>query len=348
MDKKICFVITQLYNGGAERVVSVLANEFIKKHIQVDIIRFSENSKEYEVNDRVQKILISASNRFALACKTIKKICHSNYDVIIAFDIFPNIICSFFALFSKRKVIISERNAPKQVKINPVLKILRFIFYRYADVIVFQTLDAKRYYRYSKRIQKHSVIIKNPVKENLPVRSSVCKKEIVASGRLTAQKNYSLLITAAVKFHQIHNEYIFRIFGKGELKDYLQKNINENNADDYIKLEGYFFNIHEILKDSDIFVLSSDYEGMPNSLIEAMCMGFPVVSSDCPSGGPKEIIDNGKNGLLFETGNAEDLVDKLIFLVEHPLEKEKIAINALKIKDAFLAETIAQQWIDLL
>lgn len=343
---KICFIVGKLYNGGAERVVSILANVFVEKGYETTIVCFEKNDKEYYVDDKVKRHVISSQKgNIGILIKAFNYIRKSNFDVVIGFDILPNLICSFAALFTKKKYIISERNAPKQVEINPLLKVLRYIAYGFVDAIVFQTEEAMCCYR--KGIAKKGIVIKNPVSSRLPRRSNMHNKEIVAMGRLTAQKNYKLLIRAAKQIHKEFPDYVFKIYGQGELEKELQNFIKKYDAEKYIVLEGYYDNVCQQIIDSDIFVLTSLYEGMPNSLIEAMCMGFPVVSSDCPSGGPKELIIRGENGLLFRNDDEEDFIQQLRILLTNENEKEEMGKNALKLYNELNQDVIVNKWINL-
>lgn len=339
---KLCFVINQLSNGGAERVVSVLADQFSKRGYEVEIVIFKASEEDYPLEKNVTKTLITKSNYLALAQKVIRYLKKNSADVVIGFDILPNLLCSLTALLSPKMVIISERNAPKQVRLHPILKLARRVLYPFADKIVFQTNEAMDEYR--KRIRRKGTVIKNPVKEGLPIRTGVQNKEIIALGRLTYQKNYPLLLNAAKKIHELYPMYSFLIYGQGELQEQLAGQIRELGEEEYVFLKGYYSDVYQHIVDSDIYVLTSHYEGMPNSLIEAMCMGFPVVASDCPSGGPREIIAPYQNGLLFENHNEQDLIEKLSYLIEHQQEKEEMGIRATGLRELHSVQKIVKEW----
>ena len=344
--KKICFIVNKLYNGGAERVVSILANSLSNNNFEVTVLCFEKNVNDYYMNPNVKRQYIYANKSIVkVFFDTIVYLYKEDFDVLIGFDILPNLICSFFSLISKKKVIISERNAPKQVKINPILKFMRYFLYGFVDVVVFQTEEAKNYYR--RKIKSKGIVIKNPVTPGLPKRRGN-NKEIIALGRLTTQKNYELFINAALKLHNEFPNYKFKIYGQGELKNNLQDKIDQANAGEYIILEGYYVDVCDKIVDSDIYVMTSLYEGMPNSLIEAMCMGFPVVSSDCPSGGPRELINHGRNGLLFKNNNENDLIIQLRRMINNKDEKEMMGRNAMKLNSELKQEVITKKWIDLI
>lgn len=110
---------------------------------------------------------------------------------------------------------------------------------------------------------------------------------IVAAGRLAPQKNFSLLIKAFARFNKHHPEYTLRIYGEGELREELTNLTNSLQIAEKVELPGRSVSLLQEMNSAAMFVLTSDYEGMPNVLLEAMCMGMPVISTDCPSGGRK-------------------------------------------------------------
>lgn len=343
----ICFVVNKLYDGGTERVVTSLANAMAQNGKNVSILRFECKQDEYDCAPQIQKELIDLNEcRIVFATKVLRFLYKSNYDIIIAFDILPNILCSILKIFSSKVVIISERNAPREVQIHFLNRILRFFTYPLADKIVFQTEEALNFYR--KRIQKKGVIICNPVKEDLPFRYKTTEKTIFAMGRLVDQKNYPLLIEAASIIHKKHPEYTFVIFGQGRKKHDLEELIKQIGAESYIYLKGYRNDIYNHIVHFDIYLLTSLYEGMPNSLIEAMSMGFPVIASDCPSGGPRCLIDSFKNGILFINNDINSLVEAIQYMIEHDDEKERMGKSAKQIRDKLCISNIANQWLQLM
>lgn len=133
------------------------------------------------------------------------------------------------------------------------------------------------------------------------------KKIFAAVGRLEPQKNFPMLIRAFSEFHKEEKDYQLIIYGEGKERTNLEKFIKQLNLEDAVFLPGRNKDVLNAINDSAAFILSSDYEGMPNALIEAICMGMPVISTDCPSGGPRELIHNGENGLLIDVNSVEDM-----------------------------------------
>lgn len=187
-------------------------------------------------------------------------------------------------------LIYSERNDPNRVNQRKVDKIYRKIVEHRADEFVFQTTGAQKCY--PKKVQKRSVVILNPLDvTGFPTHDfTVEKKEIVTVGRLEPQKNQKLLINAFSELAKDFPDYTLIIYGEGSLRNELENYIISKGLQSKVVLPGVKNNIQEYIKDASLFVLSSDYEGIPNALIEAMAIGLPCVSTDCSPGGARELI----------------------------------------------------------
>ena len=162
------------------------------------------------------------------------------------------------------------------------------------------------------------------------------------------QKNYPLLLSAFSKISKKHPDYKLRIFGQGIVLPELQKLVLDLGIVNNVTFEGFCANVHESIKNSDIFVLSSDFEGMPNALLEAMAMGFPVISTDCPAGGPAELIKNEENGILVPVGDEEKLVKALEKMIDNVTLKEKVSNAAKEISVTHSVENIVKIWKSVL
>ncbi len=342
---RIAFVCEELYGGGAERFTVTIANYFsLKKEDTIFVITGEKKEGEYELSENViRKCLLQKGQYLFLDAYQIHVMAKkSEFDVLIGIGVYANLCVSIANIFMKTKVIISERNAPKQDYLSWKTKILRKLLYWNADGYVFQSNGAKDFY--SAKIQKKSIVIHNPVRKNLPIKSGVCNHEIVAIGRLKPQKNYPLLIRAFKEVHDKHPDYVLRIFGQGLEEEKLRSLVKELSIKDAVVFEGFCLNVHEKIVDSDIFVMSSDFEGMPNSLMEAMAMGFPVVCTDCPAGGPSELIENGKNGLLVPVGNERALAERINYLIENEKEKYVLAREAQLLQENHGEKKIFELW----
>lgn len=346
--KKIALCIYKLCGGGAERFCVNLANSLSQNNrYQVYLLTGAKEDLEYNISNQVNRIEIFFSYNFFRNSILLRKFLLKNQiDALIAVDIYANLCASIINVLLKTKVIISERNAPKQVKISKKSKILRKLLYWRADYCVFQTEGAQKCY--SKYIQKKSIVIPNPVKDNLPYRSLIPNKEIIAIGRLMHQKNYYILINAFNKLSTADDNYHLRIFGEGKEEEQLKKLVIDLNLEKRIHFEGFQLNVHELIKKSDIYVLTSDYEGLPNALMEAMAMGFPVIATDCPPGGPRSLIQDMTNGILIPMRNTDALENALLRLIKDVEFKETLAGRAVEVRNTYSIDNITNIWINFL
>ena len=345
--KKICFMINTLTGGGAERVTALITSHLSQLgDAEIHLVTLAKKEKEYELFPNVirHNMDLRFDSTFGMIksfFKTRRYMIGLKCDCYVGIDIFPNILVASIGAFSRRKTIISERNAPKQAQIRGIMKLLRKVFYPFADRVVFQTVGAQN--DYPKHIAKKGVVIPNPVKQGLP-RCTAQNHVICAAGRLSSEKNYYLLINSFKTIADLHPEYSLSIFGQGvmekELKDYVQS----IGLADRIVFEGYCADVHSRMKEHEIFVLSSDAEGMPNALLEAMAMGFAVISTDCPPGGPRAMIDNGKNGLLVPVGDEQAMSAAMLKYIEDADFRRSAGELALQVNDKYAIEKITSTW----
>jgi len=162
------------------------------------------------------------------------------------------------------------------------------------------------------------------------------------------QKNYPLLLEAFAEVHKHYPEYILRIFGQGKEQTALEALCEKLNVQNSVVFEGFCLDVHEQIKDASFFVMSSDFEGMPNSLMEAMAMGFPVVCTDCPAGGPRELIEHMKNGVLVPVGDVKKLCQILFMLIENNDLCNTIANEAKNIRETHSIALILRKWIKII
>lgn len=345
---KIAIVNPSLRYGGAEHFTVTLANSFSQKENNtIFLITNQPKENEYRLSKKVfRSALLSEKTSLVSMIKDVKSISafvkKNDVDLLVGIGIYPNICVCIAKLLVRAKVVISERNSPQHDLISLKSRLLRFLFWRFADGYVFQTEEAQRFY--SSRIQSRSCVIHNPVTEGLPQREKKTKQQIVAVGRLEPQKDYTTMIQAFELVHEKYPAYILRIFGQGSEEYTLRELVKKLKIDQYVRFEGFHLDVHQQIENSDIYVLSSLFEGMPNSLMEAMAMGFPVVSTDCPSGGPRELIQSGSNGFLVPVGNPKALAEKICFFIENPQEKEKISQKASLLRETHSVENITRQW----
>lgn len=348
---KIMFVLGSMGKGGAERVIANLSNNFIQKY-QVTIVTTRSCESMYKLDDRINVLLLDqGKKKKSLIFRTLKRIFRlrkiiktENPDIIVSLLPEPTFRAMIAKAFLHKKTIISVRNDPNREYNSLIKKILVKVLYTRADGFIFQTDDAKKWF--SKKIQNKSTIIPNPINEDFICTPYNGKREktIVNVGRLSDQKNQQLLIEAFAEVHKKHSDYILKIYGDGVLKPELEDLISKLNISEGVKLMGETNNVKGEIQKAGIFVLSSNYEGMPNALIEAMALGIPCISTDCPCGGPKFLFDNEKRGLLFPVGDKESLIKSIELLINNSDKAKELSIEGRKIVDVLNPTTISNKW----
>ena len=346
---KIFFYINNIGYGGAERVMVNLSSVFAEKNHDVSLITSFRLEKEYDLNSKIKRYSLEneekASNFFKRNLSRIKKLkelCKKEQpDVLVSFMGENNFRAILATRGLKTKTIVSVRNDPNKEYPTKLFKILAKTLYKKADGIVFQTDDAKAWF--PKKIQNKSNVIMNQVSEKF---FSIVKENedyYVATGRLNQQKNYPLMIRSFARFVKDYPDEKLFIFGDGALREELNELIKSLSVEENIILKGPSNDIPNVLKKAKGFLLSSDYEGIPNGLLEAMAVGLACVSTDCPCGGPKMVINDKENGLLIPVGDEDELYEALSNLENLDLRK-KISTNAKKSAENFKPEVIYNNW----
>lgn len=349
---KITFVYGSLSVGGAERVIAYLANRFAELGNDVSVLIFTRSKPVYEVNSEVNVITpdsefevngrISRIKNLFLRMNYIRKNVKKS-DCVFAFD-------PYLALFTKlscmrTRVIGAERMNPKyRMTRNEKLAIKKS---HWLNGYVFQTDGAKLCYPVKTQIK--SVVIPNGVFATMPEQMpKYCEREkvICASGRLQTEKRYDLLIDAFSMIAEKYTEYRLRIYGVGTLEKELKKRAEQSGFSKRIDFMGWTNAIGNELRKNRVFVLTSDNEGMPNGLLEAMACGCACISTDCDFG-PREIISQGIDGMLVPTGNAKAIADAMEIIIEDENRATKMAEAASeKIASEFKPERIANMFLD--
>ena len=318
-----CLSVSKAGNvyGGAEKSVINLANWLAEnRENEVYLVSVEGDAQAYPVSEKVHFIGNKIENAGKLTTHlrilrfTKRTIYQINPDIIISYWIQPVFYAVLSGCAKNIPMIYSERNDPS-LEYGKLAKLMRYVSLKAVSKIVFQTGDAKAYF--SKKIQQKGVVIHNPVYlkfEDYPIGKQ--DNRIVAVGRLSKQKNYELLIRAFVRISRNYPELTLEIYGEGPLKETLLAQIAESGCDRII-LAGAHPDVLDRIYGARMFVMTSHYEGMPNALMEAMCLGIPVVCSNCPCGGPRELIQTGENGYLFATNDEGDLIAKMRLVLDN-------------------------------
>ncbi len=349
---KMLFSIDSMYKGGAERVMANLCNYFSSDN-EVTLVYMNDHGINYPLNQNISTFCLDSyikNNQTFLKKNFIRlrffrKLVHQKKpNVIISFLPRASFMTLFCNLFNRRKIIISVRNDPKKEFNSRIKRLCMQILYRRANGFVFQTREAQTFFPHS--MIKKSTIIFNPVADSFfeEVYSGIREKKIVTVGRLELQKNQRLLIEAFSTFHQGANEYQLLIYGEGVERQNLEEYIASLGMSKYIHLMGNVENVKDSIKKASVFVLSSDFEGMPNALMEALALGIPCVSTDCPCGGPASLITTGENGILVPIQDVHAMTEALKKITNDDKMAKKFTANCMLRREAFRMEKVLGAW----
>ena len=348
---KITLFIGSLSGGGAERVACNLANHLSGFGHQVEILTMAEDIPAEPLNDTIRHTpLLKKNERKNALLNNYKRFIRlRNYMKTGTADAYIVMLPITIALMlglshvTDAPIIVSERADPRRYS-SGMQKLLQKLSRR-ASGFVFQTAEARQWYvPYIDGVK--NVIIPNAINPAFlrPEYSGVREKRIAAAGRLTEQKNFPLLIRAFAGIAADFPEHKLVIYGQGGLKEELAALAESLGISDRVEFPGYVKNMQEELEKAAMFVLSSDYEGMPNALMEAMALGLPCVSTDCGGGGARFLIEDGVNGLLVPVQDAPAMAEAMKAILSDPQKAAELGKNARKLQETLAPEKIYGQW----
>ncbi|WP_033915696.1 glycosyltransferase [Campylobacter sputorum] len=339
---KILFVIAALRNGGAERVLEVVANYFSKNN-QVSIAILENNENLYEFDKNIKFINLNVyenGSKFSKYIKLRKCFKNENPNVIISFIDWTNVACAIANFGLNYKLIATEHNSHEFLQ-SKIFTFIRNLAYRQVDALTLLTKSDLNYYS---KFVKNCVIMYNPFFGDL---SQISQKEniILSVARLEKVKGYDVFFDALSKIDQsLLKDYRILIAGDGSLRDVLEKNAKKLDLN--IEFLGHRTDIKEIYKKAKIFVLASYSEGLPNVLIESAFYGCIRISSKTAGG--IELIEDGKTGFLFDIGNSDELAKKLeMSILKEDLGK-LIIKNTKATLENFKTDNITKKWENLI
>ena len=343
---KIVFVLPEMRGGGTERVVASLSSEFINRGYEVAIMLFAGDQVVYDLDPKVEvvRVGVTTNGNPLLRIKRLqnmRKFYKQNEGCyIFGFSVMGTVFSVISSWGIKHRLLVSERNDPTQMHHQR----LRDWAYSKAERIICQTDDMLQLF--PSRIKNKGVVIPNPISEDIPEPYIGTRdNRIVNVARLQPQKNHKLLLEAFAKLQNKLVDYTLHIYGEGGLMDELKSYANQLKIADKITFHGFTNNAREEIKNAGMFVLSSDYEGISNSMIEALAMGVPTISTDCPVGGSRMYIEDGVSGLLTHTGDASELADAMYRVATEPELAKKLSENSIAIRQKYSLSKIADQFL---
>jgi glycosyltransferase involved in cell wall biosynthesis len=358
---RIAFILPSFTAGGAERVASLLCNEWVERGHKVAALTFESESDQqvYSLDPRVKLLRIDALNRSrGLATRiatNIRRVTRLRAelkafrpDAIVAFTTEANLVAIWAASGLGIPVVISERNQPDRPGLSRFTRAVRRASYPLAAALVVQTDAIAEWSRRRFRLPVH--VLPNPVRLASWIarpRAEREQKEIVAAGRLVPQKGFDLLLASFAALAPAHPDGRLVIYGEGSERQRLEAEARRLGLGERLVLPGVREDLAAAFAGADVFVLPSRYEGYPNVLLEALASGLAVVATDCP-GATAEILQGGKYGLLVEPDNVAALTAALDRVMSDLALRQRFAAQAREAVPTLDVGVVGERWIELL
>ncbi|CAN5657581.1 glycosyltransferase family 4 protein [soil metagenome] len=366
---RLTLVISSLAGGGAERVMARLAGQWVEQMESVTLITLYPESHDFvSLDPRVKRRVVGhtevrpgAVARFSSAMRRLQRlrreVIASRPDAVVSFMTSTNILVLLARSGTRIPVIVSERIDPRYHEVGRTARLLRRLLYPRAKRVVVQSAVVEAWAREflpSERVAR----IANPVAA-IPAkvgaeqgrgrgeRSPMGAHTIVAMGRLDPQKGFDVLIQAFARLARTLPGWRLVIAGEGPQRAALAELARREGVSDRLELSGWVDSPSELLREAELFVLSSRFEGFPNALLEAMAHGVPVVATDCPSG-PAEIVREGVDGYLVPPDDVAALAEGMRRLMLNPEERARLGRAAAEVCERFSLERISSEWNELL
>lgn len=356
--KNICFLNGDMSrSGGTERVTAIIANELSKIdgfNVHTLSTSNSSNTSFFKLNEGVShnRILadenINFKKQYVKVVKGIRRYIKQN-DIDVLIDV--DVICDLFSIpatrFTKTKLISWEHFHIYNNNGSKLRDIARKLAARYSDCIITLTEKDKNNYVKKLKIKNEIDFIYNPIIKENNERCNIQAKQIISVGMLRHVKGFDMLCEVANKVLNDNPDWKWIILGEGEDRGLIESKIKEYGLDSKLILKGNVSNVDDYYKSSSLFVMTSRFEGLPMTLLEAKSYGLPIVSFDCLTG-PSDIITNKVNGYLIEQNNIEDMCYKLNELIRDEDIINRFSINSNIDIEKFELKNIIYKWRVLL
>ena len=346
---EIIVVVCALSGGGTERAITNLLTQWNKDGIAICIVQLepADPDNMYPIPDSVEVINIPNKkglllNKRIYWAHELAKIMHKKPHAAVVAFMYRAMLAVTMASFSCNNLIVfSERMDPSRITFYSMMSKRLF---RFADKCIFQTKEAMSYF--PKYIQNKGVVIPNAIAPGLPERYVGQKeKTIIAACRLEPQKNVKMMIKACASVFADYPNYKLIIYGEGSKRSTLEKLIKDLGMENNIFLPGYCNRIHDKMKSCCCYLSSSNYEGISNSMLEAMALGIPSIVTDCPIGGARLVIKNNVNGILVRVGDIDAMRTAIVKVISDSTFAQNLSDMAYQIRKQYPLDKIAKQWI---
>ena len=356
--KHIVLFISALRKGGAERVMVNLADYLHRNGVRVTLVTQYICEEEYTLPAGIPRILSeitpeeetgSRIGDFLARYRKLRRIFTELHpDCILSFIGKNNIMTLLCTRFTGIPAVVSVRGEPKSEYYNFPMRFLAKTLFACAAGVIVQTSAARDFF--PPVIRKKAVILKNPLNPAFVRERRTGRPDgrIVSVGRVDANKNHALILRAFARIAPEFPNASLVVYGDGEKRQELIRKTQELGLSDRVQFPGAVSDVAEKIRTASAFVLSSGHEGMPNALIEAMCLGIPSISTDCPCGGPRELIEDGVNGYLIPVGDEEALADRLRRIFSDEEGAEKMGKQAALLLEEYRPERVNAEWMDYL
>ena len=358
--KKCFLLIPRMGNGGAERVMATIANNLCVEN-EVQIVTMTDAESFYALDERVKITGLGQSvnrkNKLTLLCSmaiggiktffALKRMLREEKpDVVLSFLQSANMMAIILKMLGgKFRLVVSERCDPAERGFGD--RYFEKHFYHKADVIVCQSKKVMKFFKEKHR--EKMVVIPNPIAASAipPLFEGERRHTIAGVGRLSDQKNFQMLISAFAALPEKFSDYSLEIYGGGPLEEKLQKQIEELGLKDRATLMGVKKNVMHYISDVALYVMSSNYEGFPNALAEAMATGLPVISTDFSTGVAKDIVKE-ENGIVIPVGDENALKDAMIKMLSNEDEWANMSSANRKLLETLSEKNVIEMWVDVL
>ena len=354
----IACMISSLIKGGSERVMCNLADYFVQQGHQVTLVTQYRREDEYPLNPKVKRILSQitpeemGSSRISNFIRRFQKLRNiwktEKPDAILVFIGKNNFMALLTAWGLHIPVVVSVRADPNQEYPNRWMRFMARHLFKKAAGVILQTRECMEFF--PKAVRQKSVILHNPVNEVFFENPYEGDREhtIVTVGRIDENKNQALLLRAFARIAADYPDYQILLYGKGDQEENLKQLADNLGIADRVTFAGNVSDVAGKIKKAGVFVLTSNTEGMPNALIEAMVLGLPVIATDCPCGGPRDLIEDGVNGILTPVGDVNKMKENLQHILNDLQNALHMGQTARESTAIYREKIVYREWMEYL